>query len=56
MVSFHNIDHLRKNAFHNLNMEIMKIDNKVNFLKPYFLIERSTPPYTNVPYKYADCM
>ena len=45
---------LEKCVFHNLNLQIMKINNEVNFLQPYFLITRNRPPNTNIPYKYTD--
>ena len=45
-----------KTVFHNLNLKMMKINNKVNFLKSYFLITRKKPPNINIPYKYANCM
>ena len=57
MVSFHNFDHSRKrgnDVFHKLNLKIMKINDKVNFLEPFFLTTRNKPPNTNIPYKYAD--
>ena len=56
MVSFHNFDHLRKSVFHNLNLKIMKIIDKVNFLKSYFLITRNKHANINISYKYANWM
>ena len=40
-----------KCVFHNMNLKIMKIDIKVNFLKPYFLITRIKPLNPNIPYR-----
>ena len=47
-----------KGVFHNLKLKTMKINNKVNFLKPYFFLTRNTPPNINIPcmqieYKFA---
>ena len=33
---------------------MMKISNKVNFLKPCFLITRNKLPNINITFKYAD--
>ena len=56
MVSFHNFDHLRKIVFHNLNLKMMEINNKVHFLKSYFLIMRNKSTNINIPYRYANWM
>ena len=42
-----------KGVFYNLNLKMMKIINKVNFLEPYFLIT-NRPPNINIPSKYAN--
>ena len=38
-VYFHNFDHLRKGVFHNLNLNMIKIDNKVNIMQSFLDFE-----------------
>ena len=45
-----------KCVLHYLNLKIMKINNKVNIIRSYFLIMRKKPPNINISYKCADWM
>ena len=38
-VYFHNFDHLRKGVFHNFDLNMIKIDNKVNIMQSFLDFE-----------------